>query len=59
MGVAYSSLKYEVLSQLDLTINKFVYNTMRARGHENHVSTIFCMGVELVRDAVCFFAKSY
>ena len=39
--------------------NKFVYDTMRARGHENHVFNYFCLGVELVRDAVCFFAKSY
>ena len=40
-------------------LNEFVNNTMRARGHENHVFNYFCLGVELVRDAVCFFAKSY
>ena len=40
-------------------LNIFVYNTMRARGHENHVLTIFLSGVELVRVAVCIFAKSY
>ena len=39
-------------------LNKFVYNTMRARGHENHVFNWICPGAELVRDDVCFFAKS-
>ena len=59
MGVAYSCLKYEDLSQPDPMLYKFVYNTMRARGHENHVLNYFLSGVELVRDAECFFGKSY
>ena len=45
------------LSQPDLMPYKFVYNTVRAHGHENHVLTNFRLGVELVRDAVCFFGK--
>ena len=49
----------EVLSQSDLMQCKFVYNTVRAHGHENLVVTYFCLGVELVRDAVCFFGKLY
>ena len=47
------------LSQPDLMLYKFEYNTMIARGHENHVLNYFCLGEELVRDAVCFFGKSY
>ena len=59
MGVAYSCLKYAVLSQPDLMLCKFVYNTVRPHGRENHVLTNFRLGVELVREAVCFFGKLY
>ena len=44
MGVAYSCLKYEFLSQPELMLYKFVYSTMRARGHENHVFNYFLSG---------------
>ena len=39
ISVAYSSLKYGVLITAcrDLMIYKFVNNTVRAHGHENHV----------------------
>ena len=59
MGVAYSCSKYGVLSQPDLMLYKFVYNNMRARSRENHAFNKFLSGVDLVRDAVCFFGKSY
>ena len=49
----------EFLSQPDLMLYTFIYTTVRAHGHENHVLTNFCLGVELVRDAVCFFGKIY
>ena len=49
----------EFLSQPDLMLYKFVYNTVRAHGHENHVLSNFRLGVELVRDEVCFFEKLY
>ena len=49
----------ELLSQPDLMLYKFVYNTVRAYGLENYVLTNFRLGVELVRDAVCFFGKIY
>ena len=57
MGVAYSCLKYGVLSQHDLKLYKFVNNTVRAHGRKNHVFNYFFAGVELVKDAVCFFGK--
>ena len=49
----------EFLSQPDLILYKFVYNTMKARGRENHAFNKVSSGVELVRDAVCFVGKSY
>ena len=49
----------EFLSQPDLMLYKFVYNTVSAHGRENHVLTNFRLGVELVREAVCFFGKIY
>ena len=49
----------EFLSQPDLMLYKFVYNPVRAHGRENHVLTNFRLGVELVRDAVCFFGNIY
>ena len=49
----------EFLSQPALMLYNFVYKTVRAHGHENHVLTNFLLGVELVRDAVCFFEKIY
>ena len=50
----------EFLSQPDLMLYKFVYNTVRANGHENYVFlTNFRLGIELVRDAVCFCGKIY
>ena len=52
MDVAYSCLKYVFFKS-----QSFVYNMMRAHGCENHVLTNFRLGVELVRDAVCFFAR--
>ena len=60
MGVTYSCLKLcmEFSSQPDLILYKFVYNTVRAHGRENHILTSFRLGVEL-RDAVCFFGKLY
>ena len=54
MDVAYSSLIYRVLSQPDLMLYKFVYNTVRAHLREIHVLSNFRLGVELY-DAVCFF----
>ena len=42
----------EFLSQPDLMLYKFGYNTVRAHGRENHVLTNFRLGVELVRDAM-------
>ena len=44
----------EFLSQPNLMLYKFVYNTVRPHGLENHVLTIFRLEVDLVRDAVCF-----
>ena len=38
---------------------KFVDNTVRVHGHENHVFNKFLLGVELDKDAVCFFGKLY
>ena len=49
----------EFLPQPDLMLYKFVYNTVRAHGRENHVLTNFRLGVELVRNAVCLFGKIY
>ena len=49
----------EYLSQPDLLLYKFVNNTVRAHGRENHVLTNFRQGVELVRDAACFSLESY
>ena len=49
----------DLLSQPDLMVCKFVYNTVRAHGLENHVFNQFSSGVELVRDATCLFEKSY
>ena len=49
----------EFLSQPDLMLYKFVCNTVSSHGRENHVLTNVCFGVELVRDAVCFFGKLY
>ena len=43
--------------QPDLMLYKFVCNTVIAHGREN--LTNFRLGVELVRDAVCFFGKIY
>ena len=57
MGVAYSCLKYGVLSRPDLMLY-FVNNTVRAHGHEKHVFDYFA-GVELFKDAGCFFGKLY
>ena len=34
MGVNYPCVKYEVLSQPDLMLYKFVNNNVRANGHE-------------------------
>ena len=48
----------EFLSQPDLMLYKFVYNTVRAHGRENHVLTNFRLRVELVRDAVFSSAVS-
>ena len=62
MSVAYTCLIYHgVLSQLDLILYKFIYITVRVRanGCENHVLTNFCLGYELVRDAVRFFRTLY
>ena len=49
----------EFLSQPDLILYKFVYNTVRAHGHKIMFLINFRLGVELVRDAVCFFGKLY
>ena len=54
MDVTYSSLIYRVLSQPDLMLYNFVYNTVRAHLREIHVLSNFRLGVELY-DAVCFF----
>ena len=51
----------QFLSQFDLMLYIFVYNTMRARGRDNHVFNKFSSGagVDLVRDALNFLRKSY
>ena len=59
MGVAYVFKFMEFLSQSDLILYKFVNNTVRAHGRENHVFNYFSSGVESVRDAVCFFGNLY
>ena len=49
----------EFLSQHDLMLYKFVYNTVRVHGRENRVLTYFRLGVELVRDVESFFGNIY
>ena len=38
---------------------KFVNNILITQGSENHVFNYFLLGVELVKDAACFFGKLY
>ena len=59
MGIAYSCLKYRVLSQLDLMLYKFKTITVRAHGRIKSLYLILFLGVELDKDAVCFFGKLY
>ena len=59
MGVTYSCLKYGVLSQPDLMLYKVVNNTVRVHGREKSCFNYFLLGVELDKDAVCFFGKLY
>ena len=47
----------EFLSQPDLMLYKFVYNTLRAHGRENHVFNLFSSGVELVTRCSMFLWK--
>ena len=47
----------EFLLQPDLMLHKFVYNTVRAMATKITFLTYFRTGVELIRDAVCFFGK--
>ena len=49
----------EFLSQQDLVLYKFVNTTVRAHGPKNHIFNYFLLGVELDKDAVCFFGKLY
>ena len=49
----------ELLSQPDLMLYKFVDNSVRVHGHENQVLNLFLLGVELDKDAVCFFGQLY
>ena len=59
-GVAYSCLKYGVLlSQPYLMVYKFENNTVKAHGREISRFNNFLLGVELDKDAVCFFGKFY
>ena len=53
MDVAYLRLKYYH------HLYKFVNNTVRTHGHENHVFITNFARVELVKDAICFFGKLY
>ena len=58
-------LPTQFLSQSNMMLYKFVHNTVRALGRENHVFpnnyflANFRLVVEFVRDAVCFFGKIY
>ena len=44
MGVAYSCLKYGVLSQFNLMLYKFVNNTVKAHGREKSFYLFFAGG---------------
>ena len=57
LTIHVSNVKF--LSQPDHMLYKFVNNTVRAHGHENHVLNKSMLGVESVKDAVCFFGKLY
>ena len=58
MGVAYSCLKYLVVTRSDLMLY-LVYNTVRVFDHEKSHFNEFLLGVELVKDAICLFGKLY
>ena len=49
----------EFLSQPDLKLYKFVNNTVKSHGREKSRFNYFLLGVELVKDAVCFFGMLY
>ena len=49
----------EFLSQPDLMVYKFENNTVKAHGSEKSRFNNFLLGVELDKDAVCFFGKLY
>ena len=49
----------EFLSQPDLMVYKFESNTVKAHGREKSHVLAFLLGVELDKDAVCFFGKLY
>ena len=49
-------LNKEFLSQPDLMLYTSIYNTLRLMATKITFLTNFCLGVELVRGAVCFYA---
>ena len=60
MGVAYSCLKYGVfITTWSDAIQICIQHYESPWPRKTHFKFFFCLGVELVRDALCFFGKSY
>ena len=49
----------EFLSQPDLMVYKFENNTVKLMAAKNHVFNNILLGLELDKDAVCFFGNLY